>query len=74
MHTEVTRSGLFDMQVCVPKSWTDEQVLEFAEKENQCGTTNGWQIRKQGSEYLSGCDERVQCSDYEDNYHIMLDA
>ena len=74
MKAQVMRTGLLDMQVCVPKEWTDEQVLNFAEKENPCGTVNGWFIRKQGSKYLSGDDERVQCHSYEENCHIILDA
>ena len=40
MKAQVMRTGLLDMQVCVPKEWTDEQVLNFAEKENPCGTVN----------------------------------
>jgi hypothetical protein len=62
------------MQVCVPKDWTDEQVKEFADRENLCGTEHGWHIRKQGDEALSGCDERVPCAQEPDNVHIMLDA
>ena len=74
MHSEVTRRGLLDMQVCVPKDWADEAIVEFAERENPCGTINGWFIRRQGSEYLSGSDERVQCSEHRDNVHIMLEC
>lgn len=71
---QVTRSSLFSMQVCVPKSYSDEQAREFAERENPCGTEHGWQIRRQGSESLSGCDERTQCVERHDYVHIMLDA
>lgn len=71
---EVSRVGLLDMQVCVPKDWTDEQARSFAESENPCGTRCGWQIRKEGDECLQGCEERVQCEDREDFVHIMLDA
>jgi hypothetical protein len=70
MEANIPRRGVLDMQVCVPKDWTDEQVLAFAEKENPCGTKGGWSIRRQGSEFLSGSDERVQSN----NVHIMLDA
>lgn len=77
----VSRRGFLDMQVCVPKEWSDDQVLDFAENENPCGTQNGWSIRRQGSEFLSGsdervqcADERVQCADHKDKCHIMLDA
>ena len=41
MEAEVTRRGAFSMQVCVPDKWTDEQVKEFANRENMCGTENG---------------------------------
>jgi len=71
---EVVRSGVLSIQVCVPKSWPDDYVLNFAETENPCGTTNGWHIRRHGDESLGGCDERVQCSSIEENCHIMLDA
>lgn len=74
MSAAVTRAGLLDMQVCVPAEFTDDQVLEFAERENPCGTTAGWQIRRAGDPHLSGCDERVQCQERPDHVHIMLDA
>lgn len=70
----VTRHGLLDMQVCVPKDWTDEQVKAFADRENMCGTENGWSIRKQGDELLDGADERVECGNDKNYCHIMLDA
>ena len=74
MTAQVTRVGFLSMQVCVPTDWTDEQAREFAEKENPCGTTHGWHIRKQGDPALSGCDERVACHEREDHVHLMLDA
>ena len=70
----VTKRGILDMQVCVPKEWTDEQVLYFAEKEFPCGTQNGWHIRREGSELLFGSPERVTCANDDNNVHIMLDA
>ena len=71
---EITRKGLLDMQVCVPKNWTDHQVKTFADDYNPCGTKNGWSIRKEGDKFLKGAHERVQCSDREDYVHIMLDC
>ena len=38
MNAEVTRSGAFDMQVCVPADWPDRQVKRFADCSNPCGT------------------------------------
>lgn len=71
---EVTREGLLDMQVCVPEDWTDMQVEDFANKENFCGTRNGWGIRKEGSELLEGTPERNPCLERKGYVHITLDA
>lgn len=74
LNPTVTKHGALDMQVCIPKNWTNEQIKSFAEKEYPCGTTHGWEIRKQGSERLVGKDERVTCSNDEQFCHVMLDA
>ena len=74
MSAVVTKTGALDMQVCIPKDWTDEQATSFANAENLCGTELGWTIRKQGDKYLAGADERVKCADRDDHVHIMLDA
>ena len=71
---QVCRSHPLDMQVCVPKNWSDKQVVEFAEANNPCGTSGGWQIRKEGSKFLAGAPERVPCNDRAGMVHIMLDA
>jgi hypothetical protein len=73
-NAEVSRMGIFDMQVCVPWEWTDTEVEVFAEHEYPCGTQAGWQIRKNGSSLLAGDSERVQCEKYPHRCHIMLDA
>ena len=70
----VTKHGWLDMQVCVPSDWTDDQVKDFADRENVCGTTHGWTIRREGDKALGGCAERVQCADDPARVHIMLDA
>ncbi len=70
----VTMTCLFGVQICVPSDWTDEQVLELAEKEYPCGTEDGWRIRREGSPLLDGQPERVQCADDPGMVHIMLDA
>lgn len=74
MSAEVTQYGVLDCQVCVPESFTDEEVLAFANAANPCGTSLGWAIRKQGDVGLAGCDERVKCTGREGYVHIMLDA
>lgn len=71
---EVTRSGLLSMQVCVPSSFTDEQVEDFANSANPAGTQHGWQMRRNGDEALAGCDERVPCQQRAGCVHVMLDC
>ena len=70
----VTYYGVLDMQICVPKDWTDEQVVEAANRLNPIETKTGWVIRKEGDRALSGDPERKPCTTYDDRVHIMLDA
>ena len=71
---EVTRTGALDMQVCVLKEWTDEQVETFANRANLCGTETGWRITRAGDPVLGGADERVPCKANPNKVHIMLHA
>ena len=71
---EVTYRGFLDMQVCVPSTWSDEEVRDFANRENLCGTKMGWQIRREGDAALSGDPERAVCNIDSQRVHIMLDA
>jgi hypothetical protein len=74
MSAEVTHHGAFDLQVCVPDDWTDEQARDFAERKYPCGTSAGWQIRREGDPMLGGAPERVKCEGRAGHVHIMLDA
>ncbi len=74
MEAQVTRKGAIDMQVCVPKDWTDEQVKYFADVDNPCGTDLGWVIRREGDKNLLDKPERNSCSERVGFVHIMLDA
>lgn len=71
---EVIRRGILDMQACVPVGWSDEQVKVFADKENLCGTSGGWMIRRQGDAALAGAPERIPCLERAGFVHVMLDA
>ena len=71
---QVTHVGILDMQVCVPADWTDEQALSFAEHQYPCGTTAGWQIRREAHELLTGSHKRVECNRRSGFVHITLDA
>jgi hypothetical protein len=70
----VIMTGLVDMQICVPKPTSDEEVVKLANRINPCGTRGGWQIRRRGSVFLSGGEERQQCEEHESHVHIMLDC
>jgi hypothetical protein len=71
---QVTHFGFLDCQVCVPETFTDEQVLAFASEANPCGTEAGWQISREGSKYLAGSPERARCDGLAGFVHLMLDA
>lgn len=71
---EVTRMGTLDMQVCVPRDYADEEVKDFANNTNACGTEHGWHIRKEGDSALAGDPERIPCAERVGYVHIMLDA
>jgi hypothetical protein len=72
MEPAVTQRGVFDMQVCVPMGWTDAQVVAFANHNNQCGTTGGWVITRDGARVLQGDPERAGCTDRVGYVHVML--
>lgn len=75
MAASIARRGFLDVQVCVPVDWSDDQVLDFAQTEYPCGTTNGWAIRREGSPFLlAGDPERCPCQDLPGHVHITLDA
>lgn len=71
---EITRNGILACQCCVPESWTDEEALEFVNKVNPSGISNGWSMRKQGSKYLNGANERIPCEERAGFVHIMFDV
>lgn len=71
---EVIRQGIASLQVCVPYDWTDEQIVEFANRRQMTGLDHGWSIRRQGDPALKGDAERVCCADTErvGFCHVML--
>lgn len=71
---EVTQTSVFDMQVCVPSEFTDDQVKAFADAQNPAGSELGWTIRKEGHERNTGDPERVHCRDRAGCVHIMLEC
>ncbi len=73
----VTRTGVFDCQVCVPEDWTDEQASEYVAMANPCGTSMGWCLRKQDAYKAPGSsdqNERQPCEERDNYVHITFDA
>ena len=68
------RAGAFTCAVCVPKAWDDERVIDFAESNYPCGTTNGWQIAKPGGFFVGDSEVCIQCPDDENRHHLLLDC
>ena len=71
---EVTRVGLCNIQVCVPKNYTDQQATDFANQSHPTGINSQWVIRKEGNPDLQDDPERQQCSKHSDFVHIMFDC
>ena len=70
---EVIRTGVIDMQVCVPIDWTDDDILRYANTANPAGTQNGWQIRTD-PDLLAGCPVRNPCATVAGRVHVTLDC
>ena len=67
--------GLVYMQVCAVNDATDEEILEVCNRENPCGTTNGWAgVFRDGSDELmsGGKSAPVKCDDHEGRTHFMV--
>lgn len=58
MSAYIIMEGPNTIQVCVPKEWTKEQILEFVKQH----TTEDWSI----------VNESTQCAAIDENVHIIL--
>lgn len=68
----IARMGWLSIQVCVPAEFTDEEAIAAGEKLCRCGTEFGWHVAS--SEQIGGDPERVTCTKYPENVHIVLIA
>lgn len=71
MAAEVIRAGLLEIQVCVPKTFTDEQVEEFTNEDNPTGLESRWRIQREVEDNPT-YQIRCQCSQKEDHCHLVL--
>jgi hypothetical protein len=50
--------GFFQMQICGDPDLTDEEILDFCNRENPSGTTNGWsRVERVGDQAPVVCDD-----------------
>lgn len=69
----VTGHYPLNLQICVPREYTDAQAKAFANKACLCGTQYGWHVRKEGADYPE-FKQCVTCDKHPENVHILLDA
>ena len=72
MTAQVIRRSVLGCQVCCPKDWTDEQIVELANRDNPAGTESGWTIVRHGDACLQGDPERNVCADNDQHVHVAL--
>lgn len=71
----ILKKSVFSLGVCVPASWTDEQVERWANHAYPAVTSAGWQVRKEGDRLVTPeSPERAQCEQEPDRVHLVLDA
>jgi hypothetical protein len=72
----VFRMNFLTCNICVPKDWTEEQILKVAEEQNPAGTSNGWFVYTQEmldeNEYSKGTQAIVPCDELEGHVHYIL--
>jgi len=66
--------GIFFMQVCAVKEATDKEILEVCNTQNPSGTQNGWMkvIRNETGDMKNL--NPVQCDDYKDRMHFIIEC
>lgn len=67
--------GICGMQVCAEADTTDEEILEFCNRENEAGTTNGWTtVIRTGNEFEMTNDESkpVKCDEHPERLHFLV--
>ena len=69
----VIHEGVFDIQICVPSTMTNQEAQSWINTYSPCGTERGWVVRE-SEEGDPNYQTRVQCESFPENVHIMLDA
>lgn len=69
---EVLKNKIFYIQLCVHKSWTDQQVLDYAEEHAPCGIETGWIIHRSGVCKDNLPIDTVPCDIKPEFVHVLL--
>lgn len=71
MAAQVIRTGIFNIQVCAPKDWTDAQIEKFAEQQQPNEIGYAWTIC---GALPNGDPKEVQCDKFPDHKHVVLEV
>ena len=66
--------GLLYMQVCAVADATDEEILLVCNRDNPCGTRNGWcyVVRKPEERELPAESAPGQCDEFPNRLHFLV--
>lgn len=67
--------NIFTMQVCAVNDATDEEILHVCNRDNLCGTTNGWVQVIRVPDGSLGSEENkapVPCADDASRTHFLV--
>ena len=64
--------GLLAMQVCAVDDATDEEILEVANRDNVCGTTNGWVTVIRNQDDYPKESHMGPCDDHPGRTHFLV--
>jgi hypothetical protein len=66
------RSTLCNLQVCVPKTFSDELIEEFANRDQPTGIANKWKVITNKNLDGSDAPRYAQCERFGDCMHVVL--
>lgn len=67
--------GIASMIVCCTKDATDEEILDFCNRNNLCGTSRGWcQVVRKDKKYPQRDPVACQDEDGRERFHIIVDC
>lgn len=74
MVPETLHIGLYDLQLCVPREGTDQQIEKFANDYHLLPEGLYWKLLPDGHEHLDGDPQYNQCGMYKNKVHVKLEC